>query len=175
MLPNPGGLPEETGSAAAGLTLSGEAVLRFIPSLGFQGEAVGNYSLRLENTRVQAFAKGDLSGGFSKSCVAKLTKAMNAGDKIEWFNLILASVVADTVTLQVQWKETSSADARSRVIENVEKTLAQTGTTTFSSTRDSPPLHVGITNNSQKQTTISAKGFVIIGYQARPIQPDASP
>jgi hypothetical protein len=167
-------LPQGTGSSSAGLSVSREAAARLIPSLNLQSEAVADYSLRLENTRVQAFAKGDLSGSFSKPCVAKLKTAIRAGDKIEWFKLILASVVADAVTLQVQWKENSSADVRSRVMENAQNALANTGVPTSGPARDSG-LKVGITNNSKKETTISAKGFVIIGYQARPIQPDTNP
>jgi hypothetical protein len=167
-------LPNETGSAAARLTVSGKALLRLMPSLGLQSEAVADYSLRLENTRVQAFAKGDLSGGFSKPCVAKLTKAIRAGDKVEWFRLILASVVADSATVEVQWRDNSSAEARSRAAEDVKNTLAQTEAASSGATRDAS-MKVVITNNSKKTTTISASGFVILGYQSRSIQPDVSP
>ena len=166
-------LPQGTGSSSGGLDVSKEAAAALMPSLNLHSEAVADYSLRLENTRVQAFAKGDLSGGFSKPCVAKLNTATRAGDKIEWFRLILASVVADAVTLQVQWKQTSSADARSRVAENATRALAQTGATD-SSPDGGSGLNIGITNNSQKETTISARGLVIVGYQARPIQPSTS-
>jgi len=164
-------LPEGAGSLSAGLTVGRESAKQLIPSLNLQSEAVADYSLKLENTRIQVFAKGDLSGGFSKACVTKLKAAIHAGDKVEWFKLILASVVADSVTLQVQWKENSSADARSRVTENAQNALAQTGVAASGPAKDSG-LKVGITNNSGKQTTISARGFVIIGYQARPIQAD---
>jgi hypothetical protein len=165
-------IPQGTGSVSTSLNIGREAATRLMPSLKFGSEAVADYSLKLENTRVQAFAKGDLSGRFSAQCVEKLKRAIRAGDKIQWFQLILASVVADAVTIQVRWKETTSADARLQLIQDAKSALEKAATPGVPS--DGSGVHVGITNNSSKETTISGAGLLIIGYQSRPIQPETT-
>ena len=165
-------IPQGTGSSAASLTLSRDVAMRLLPAVSLHSEAVANYSLKLENTRVQAFAKGDLSGSFSSSCVAKLKRAIHAGDEIDWFKLILASVVADAITLQVQWKENSSAEARNQVTGNAKSALAAS-VVTGNPEKDSG-MKVGITNNTSQETTISAKGLIIVGYMARSLQPETT-
>jgi hypothetical protein len=162
-----------TGSRGAGLKVGSQAAMRLIPSLKLDSEAVADYSLSLENTRVQAFAKGDLSGGFSTSCVDKLKRAIRAGDKVEWFRLILAAIVADAVTIQVHWKEDTSADTKLQLTRDAQSALESTVTSGASD--KSSGVQVGITSNSNQETTISARGLVIIGYQARPIQPETTP
>jgi hypothetical protein len=162
-----------TGSMDTGLKVSPQVATRLIPSLKLDSEAVADYSLKLENTRVQAFAKGDLSGGFSVSCVDKLKRAIRAGDKVDWFRLVLAAIVADAVTIEVHWKENISADTKLQLTRDAQSALESTGTSSASD--KSSGVHVGITNNSNQKTTISATGLVIIGYQARPIQPEITP
>ncbi len=166
-------LPQGTGSFAASLNVGRETTARLLPSLNLRSEAVADYSLALENTRVLVFAKGDLSGGFSRECVSKLQRAIRAGDKIEWFRLILASVVADAVTLHIRWKDSSAADARNELAGIAKNTLAQTVAT--GSHTNGSDVKIGITNQSTRDTTISARGLVIIGYQARPMQPETNP
>ncbi|HLZ41770.1 MAG TPA: hypothetical protein VKQ11_12455 [Candidatus Sulfotelmatobacter sp.] len=163
-----------TGTQSASLKVSGDRVFRLVPSLTLDSRAVANYSLKVGDTRVLAFAKGELSGGFSKSCVEKLNQAIRAGDKVEWFRLILSSVVADELTLEMQWKQNLSADARGAVVEKSKSALSQVDSGEQPASRNSG-VRMGITDSGAMTTAISAKGLVILGYQARPIQKSEGP
>jgi hypothetical protein len=130
---------------------------------------VVDYTLTLENTRIQAFAKSDLSTGFSPTCVTALKTAVEAGDKVEWFRVVMEAIVADALTLGVEWKDDTSEETRAQMTGKVSKALGQSG-----GSAQSPGevgLKVALTSNDRKKTTISAKGLVIIGYRARPFQP----
>jgi hypothetical protein len=163
-------LPETQGRSSAGLTIAGDVLARLMPSLKLESNAVVDYTLTLENTRMQTFAKADLSTEFSPACVTALKKAIDSGDKVEWFRVVMEAIVADALTLDVEWKDDTSAEARAQLTGKVTKVLGQTGEAGGQSPNDLG-LKVRLTNNDTKKTTISAKGLVIIGYRARPFQP----
>ena len=163
-------LPEFRGQSSADLTLSGKMLSRMMPSLNLVDNAVASYSLTLENTRIQTFAKADLSSEFSAPCVRDLQTAINGGEKVEWLRVVMEAIVADALTLQVDWKDNASMETRENVANKASKALARTAATSNSS-GDNSELKVAVTKNDTKQTTVSAKGFVIVGYRARPLQP----
>jgi hypothetical protein len=163
-------IPEVRGHSSAGLILDSNIMNRLMPSLNMQDNIVADYSLTLENTRVQTFAKSDLSTEFSEPCVAALRTAIKAGDKVEWFRVIMEAVVADALTLQLDWKDNTSVEARENATRNAGKVLAQAGGAAAGSGHASE-LKVGVTKNDENQTVISAKGLVVIGYRARSLEP----
>jgi len=163
-------LPEFQGQSSADLTLSGNMLSRMVPSLNLENSAASKYSLTLQNTRIQSYAKTDLSSQFSAPCVASLQTAIDGGDKIEWLRVVIEAIVADAVTLQVDWKDSASMQVREDLATKAGQTLSHTVTASNTSGSNSE-LKVAVTNNDTKSTTLSAKGFVIVGYRARPLQP----
>ena len=165
-------LSQGTGSLGGSLSVNRESTARLLPSLNLHSEMVADYSVKLENPHLLVFAKGDLSGDFSRPCVAKLKAAIRSGDKVEWFKVVLAAVVADAVTLEIRWKDNSSVDARNRVTENAKDAIGSKPSFDASASANSG-MNIALTNSSEKDTTMAAKGLVIIGYQARSIQPSS--
>ena len=162
-------LPEFRGQSSADLTLSGKMLSRMMPSLNLENNAVASYSLTLEDTRIQTFAKADLSSEFSAPCVAALQTAIDGGEKVEWLRVVVEAVVADALTLQVDWKDNASMETRENVANTASKALRRTAAA--GNAGDNSELKVAVTKSDTKQTTVSAKGFVIVGYRARPLQP----
>jgi len=166
-------LPEFQGESSAELTLTGEMLPRILPSLDFDNKAVANYALTLENVRIQTFAKADLSSEFSAPCVATLRTAINGGDKIEWFRVVLEAIVADALTLQMDWKSNASMETREKVATKAEKALTQS-VAVGRGNADSG-IKVAVKADDVKRMTVSARGFVIVGYRARPLEPVRAP
>jgi len=163
-------LPEFQGQSSADLTLTGNMLARMMPSLNFENNAVAKYSLTLQNTRIQTFAKADLSSEFSAPCVATLRTAIDGGEKVEWLRVVIEAIVADALTLQVDWKDNASMETREKVANRAGKTLSQTAAASNTG-GDNSELKVAVTKSDTKRTTVSAQGFVIVGYRARPLQP----
>lgn len=166
-------LPEFQGESSADLTLTGNMLSRILPSLDFDNEAVANYSLKLENVRIETFAKADLSSEFSAPCVANLRTAINGGDKIEWFRVVLEAIIADALTLRMDWKSSASMETREKVATKAEEALTQSAASGRNNT-DSE-IKVAVKSNDANRMIVSARGFVIVGYRARPLQPVRAP
>ena len=166
-------LPEFQGQSSADFTLHGNMLSRMLPSLDFQDKAVANYSLTLENVRIQTFAKADLSSEFSAPCVAALRTAIDGGEKVEWLRVVLEAIVADALTLQVDWNDGASSEAREKLASRVGKTLTQSLVSGSGGTESE--LKLAVETNDTKRTSVSARGFVIVGYRARPLQPVRAP
>ena len=128
---------------------------------------MADYSLKLENTRVQTIARADLSGRFSDKCVEALRQALDDGDKIGWFAVVVEAVVSDSLVFEVRWKVDSSAKARAVLKNELQETLASVE----GESGGSGGLEINLAADDEKKTVISAKGLVVIGYRARPLQP----
>lgn len=166
-------LPEFQGESSANLTLTGNMLARILPSLDFDNKAVASYALTLENVRIQTFAKADLSSEFSAPCVATLRTAINGGDKVEWFRVILEAIVADALTLRVDWKDSASMENREKVAANAARALTQSATT--GTGKADSEMKIAVKTNDTKRMIVSARGFVIVGYRSRPLQPVREP
>jgi len=133
-------------------------------------KAVADYSLKLENQGIYTFAKADLSHQFSEKCVRALEQTMRDGDKIEWFSVVLEAVVVDSLKLDMHWRTDASVEARIAVKNEARQTLA--GILENSDPHKSGhDVEVGLETDSDKATVIAAKGLVLVGYRARPLQP----
>lgn len=163
-------LPEFQGQSSADLTLSGNTLSRMMPSLSLGNNAVSKYSLTLLNTRLQSFAKADLSTQFSAPCVTALQTAIDGGDKVEWLRVVIEAIVADALTLQLDWKDNASMEVREDFANKARQALTHASAAGISGGGDSE-VKVAVTNSNTKSTTLSAKGFVIVGYRDRPLQP----
>ena len=78
-----------------------DAVLLFLPrtqpdpGTALAAGVVAEHSFELENIKHHALAKGDLSRNFAPDCVQTLARALEDGDQIGWFAVVLESVEAD--------------------------------------------------------------------------------
>jgi hypothetical protein len=164
-------LPQTQRSSAAGLKIGGEALGQLVPALKIESKSVADYSVTLENTRILAIAKLDLSGKFSEECVSALGKAIQGGDKAEWFQVVMQSIVADRLLMEMKWKADTSAENRKSVADEAQKAIAR-----VLDIKEQPAVQslgkIDITKADDKKTVISASGQVIIGYRARSIEPE---
>lgn len=160
-------LPEYAGASSASLSLEPSMLVRLLPKLRVESRAVADYSLKLENTRVQTIARADLSGRFSEKCVEALRQTLDDGDKIAWFAVVVEAVVSDSLAFEVRWKIDSSAEARAAFKNELQQSLASVG----GEHGRSGGLEVNLAADDEKKTVISAKGLVVIGYRARPMEP----
>jgi hypothetical protein len=160
-------LPEYAGTSSASLSLEPNMLVRLLPRLRVESAAVADYSLKLENTRVQTIARADLSGRFSDRCVKALRQALDDGDKIGWFAVVVEAVVSDSLAFEVRWKVDSSAKARAALKNELQQTLASVE----GERGGANGLEINLAADDEKKTVILAKGLVVIGYRARPLQP----
>lgn len=132
---------------------------------------VAAYGLRLRNPRVLTLAKGDISGKFSSACVNALKAALQAGDKMEWFETVVESVVADGVALEIAWKPEAPVVAREQATDAVQRAMAVTAA---DRAPDAPPqadtAAVTVASNDERAAVVQRQGLVVLGYRARPMQ-----
>ena len=160
-------LPESAGTSSASLSLDASMLAKLVPMLKVESAAVADYSLKLDNTRVQTLARADVSGKFSDKCVQALRQALDDGDKIGWFSVIVEAVVADSLAFEMHWKTDSSVEARAALKQELQETLAVVA----GKGGQSGGVDVDLTADDEKRTVIAAKGLVVVGYRARPLQP----
>ena len=162
-------LPQSAGSSSASLSLGAEMLSRLVPALQLDSEAVADYSLKLDNTRVLTIAKADLSRNFSEKCVRDLEHALDDGDGMEWFQVINEAVVADSLTLEVHWRMDSSAEARAALKRDARRELS--GVVSSSDEEDPLSGRVRLGFDDEKRTLMAARCLVVIGYRSRALQP----
>jgi hypothetical protein len=140
------------------------------PDFSIDSDAVVDYSLTMDNVQVRSFAKGDLSTALSYKCVQDLKTALESGDKIEWFKVILASVTADSLFMEIVWRAEAAAEVRKDIVSKAEKELANT-TQSKTGIKVFPEVFMNVGNEDYKKTTLSSDGIVVLGYMTRSLQP----
>lgn len=161
-------IADSEGSSTASLTLGSDALRRWLPAFSIADNAASSYSLSFENTHVQTFALADLSGAFSPRCVQALSGALAAGDAADWFAIVVEAVVADGLSMHVDWQSTLNAGARAAIAESARDALQQlTSAPQTPATSDNARIEI----QDRERTVISAPGPLIVAYRVRPIQP----
>lgn len=163
-------LPDSQGAQANSISLGASMLSLFIPSLNFNRQSLTNYQLDLENTQVHTFAKGDLSRQFSEKCVQALARAIEDGDKIEWFAIILEAVISDGMTLELNWQSGTSVEGRTAQRNQVTQQLGSI-LSGYSEKLQGPGSGLEVTQDDAKKSVIKTNNPVIIGYRIRPLQP----
>lgn len=166
---NPFVLPQTRGTSSASLTVGADALTKLFPLLQVDSKAVVDYTLKIENPRVHTFAKGDLSGRFSEKCVQAYDQQIEAGDKPEWFALILDAIVAEKLAFEMGWRADTSAEARAAATRQAEDALSHILETTNSGEK-APGTSLHLASEDSEHTVIAAEGHVVVGYRARPMQ-----
>ena len=161
-------LADSQGSSSASMALGVDEIARVLPSLKLDSKAVSNYQIKFEDMSVRTLAAGDLSGGFSEICVESLSRAIDAGDKPAWFSVVLETIVADGLSMEVEWKSDIDSTTKSSLTETAMNTLSQIATPDATGTQSAT---VGISMQDQRRTVLSTDRPVIVAYRMRPIQP----
>ncbi len=162
-------LPQTRGTSSALLTVGAKALAKLVPTLQLDSQAIADYRLQIENPRVHTLAKGDLSGRFSEKCVQAYDQQLSAGDKPEWFAVILDAIVAEKLAFEMEWKADTTAGMRAKVKKQAEDFLTRILKTAILGKRESG-ISVRLKREDREHTVISAEGAVIVGYRARPLQ-----
>ena len=163
-------LPDSQGAQANSISLGASMLSLFIPSLNFNRQSLANYHLDFENTSVYTFAKGDLSQQFSEKCVQSLARAIEAGENIELFAIIIESVIAEGMTLELNWQSGTAVEARTA---QRNQAMQQLGSilSGYSEKLQGSSSGLEVTQDNAKKSVIKTDNPVIIGYRIRPLQP----
>lgn len=155
----PFAMPTGSGSASSSLSVRGEGLASFLPSLQIGAGSHVEYQLSVEQAHIRYIPKGEMSRNFSAVCVQAYADAIAAGDQPGWFSTITEAVVADRLTFTITWDRNFAADARARIAGSASALL------------DGPNVTVSTSLESEQTTVIHAEGQLVIGYKARPMQP----
>lgn len=166
-------IPQFSGSTSAALTAGAPAISRVVPAISLKSNAIVDYRLSFNNARVRTLARGEISGKLSDKCVAALNQEIASGDKIDWYRTIVEAVIADELFFEMDWKENTTADARKDVVEKATRSFAKIADTGRKTTGKTA-LELNIIQNDTQKTVMSARGLIVIGYKARPMQPIVS-
>ena len=89
---------------------------------------------------------------------------------MEWFAVIIEAVVADSLTLEMAWREGTSVGART-----AEKKAAETQLLsilrTAAGTRPPVDASLKVLADNAKASVLQVDGPVVVGYRTRPLQP----
>lgn len=89
----------------------------FLPQLHFLKDEGLSYTLNITKTKSLSFARGKMMGHMSDNCVQALTLALNDGDKLEWFRLVMDVLVVDEIRLELHWlQQTATEKARLKAL-----------------------------------------------------------
>ncbi len=154
-------LPESSGTSSASLRLGAKALVRLVPALAFDDAAVATYSLELENTRILSVNAPQVSRGFSPPCVDALQQARADGSPLEWFEVIVQAVVADSLRFEIEWRSDSTAEARADLSNRASKNL---------SSASARSAEVAVATAGEKTTVLRAEDRVVLGYRTLSIE-----
>ena len=155
----PFAMPTGSGSASSSLSVRGEGLAQFLPSIHVGGSSNVDYELSIDRAQIVYLPKGELTAHFSAKCVRAYTAALDAGDEPGWFSTITEAVIADQLTFTITWDHSFSADARAQATGSASALL------------DGPNVTVSTSLDSERTTVIHAEGQIVIGYKARVMQP----
>jgi hypothetical protein len=170
---SPFGLGASSGRDASSIRLDARLLGLLVPGLAFDRSAVADYRLELRDPKVHTLAKGDLSRRFSRRCVDDLAGALEDGDRIEWYAVITEAVVADSLTLELDWRAGTSAAARLAQQATVGGQLA--GMIGAAAPGLTPDASLEVASANERQSAVRIDGPVIVGYRPRPLQPVLAP
>jgi len=157
-LRSPFALPNWSGKRSGSIDLTGSKVARALPQLNFAGQGAKSYSLEIENPQVETLKKGELSENFSTLCAQRFGSAVDGGEKADWYVTITETVVADALTLTLEWETRTSGDAHAKLADAARKGLP------------APKGTVDMKLDSTEKTVLRAPGPLVLGYRYRPME-----
>jgi hypothetical protein len=156
---SPGEVPFglSTASGKRALTLDAGRLGRLLPELQLRGGGTRSYSLAVDNLRVATFSRGELSERFAAPCVEAFGAALESGDRQAWFGTVTEAVVADALTLTIEWRAGTSGEARAALRQQVDGAWRGRGAVTAAL-------------DSTEKTVLRMTGPLVLGYRLRPME-----
>jgi hypothetical protein len=105
-------LPKSRGQRSVSLDFGANALTSMATSLNINMGVVKNYSLTFEKPQVIYYPISDIFGQLSPKCVQSLDAMQQAGNKIEWYEIIYEIVIAHSLSFKLEWNIGASVDAR---------------------------------------------------------------
>jgi len=169
-------LPQSRGQREMSLDFGASALASLASLLNINAAIVKNYSLTFEKPQVIYFPISDIFGQLSQKCVDSLGAMQQAGNKLEWFEIIYEVVVANSLTFTLEWSAGASIEARTTQTNDVQQQIAgwvgsQQQDQYGNQNRD---VHFKIVAETTKITELHADGTVVVAYRSaalRPIKP----
>jgi hypothetical protein len=105
-------LPTSPGQRTVSLDFGANALTSMASLLNINAGLVKNYSLSFEKPQVIYYPISDIFGQLSPKCVNALRAMQQAGNKLEWFEIIYEIVVANSLTFTLEWSAGATMEAR---------------------------------------------------------------
>ncbi len=119
----------------------------------------GAWSLQVEAPKIVNFSKAELSEHFSASCVAAFGRVLAAGEDEAWYEVVLETVVADSLKLTIEWSFGRHGRGANTPDIGCSDWAAQAKSGTIATTPD-----------SSEATVLLSAGPVVLAFRSRPIR-----
>jgi len=166
-------LPQSHGKREVSLDFGAGALSSLASALNINAGVVKNYSLSFEKPQVIYFPISDIFGQLSPKCVNALRAMQQAGNKLEWFEIVYEVVVANSLSFTLEWSAGASVEARTAQTNDVQQQVegwvdaqqqVQQG-------KPRPDVHVKVVAETSKTTELHADGTVTVAYRSATLKP----
>jgi hypothetical protein len=157
-LRSPFALPSWSGKRSGSIDLTGSKVTRALPQLEPASHGAKSYSLEIESPYIETLVKGQLSENFSRQCVQRFSRAIEAGDLAVWYGTVTETVSADSLILTLEWDAGTSGEAHSKLAVAARGHLP------------SPKETAEVKLDTTQKTVLRAMGPLVLGYQYRAME-----
>ncbi len=117
-------LPMSRGQRSASLDVGANALSSVVPSMNFSASVVKNHSLTFDKPQVIYYPISEMFGQLSPKCVQVLNAMQQAGNKIEWFEIIYEAVVANSLSYKIEWGAGVGVETRLAFTKKAEQQVA---------------------------------------------------
>lgn len=163
-------LPQSRGRREVSLDLGANALASLASSLNINAGVVKNYSLTFEKPQVIYFPISDIFGQLSPKCVDSLRVMQQAGNKLEWFEIIYEVVVANSLSFTLEWSAGASLEARTAQTNDVQQQV-EGWVDSQQQGRQKADVHIKIVAETSKITELHADGTVVVAYRSAALKP----
>lgn len=117
-------LPMSHGQRAVSLDVGASTLSSVVPSMNFNASVVKNHSLTFDNPQVIYYPISEIFGQLSPKCVHVLNAMQQAGNKIEWFEIIYEAVVANSLSYKIEWGAGVGVETRLALAQKAQQQVA---------------------------------------------------
>jgi len=157
--PAPYPLPSRRGRRQTTIRLEAAQALRFLPALGIAGAK--QWEIEIASPQLLTFARLELDEKFSEFCLDGLERTFDADDDPSWFRTISEAVVADGMTITIDWQADADADVKAAAERAVEESLEPAEAT------------VEVRLQSEERTVLAVDGRIVLAYRTFTMEPES--
>jgi len=163
-------LPMSHGQQTMSMDFGAGALMSLASLLNINAGIVKNYSLSFEKPQVIYYPISDIFGQLSPKCVNALSAMQQAGNKLEWFEIIYEVVVANSLTFTLEWSAGATVEARSAQTNDVQQQI-EGWVEAQPQGKPKPDVNVKIVAETSKTTELHADGTVVVAYRSAALKP----